>query len=160
MKVRALVMDVDGTLTDGGIFIGASGEIMKNFYVRDGYAIKHMLPQMRILPIIITGRESEIVERRCRELDIVHLYQRSVDKMQDLRRVLAQEQIALEETAYIGDDVNDMECLQAVALAGCPCDAVPEIKKIADFIALSPGGHGAVREFIEWIKENEKNIDS
>lgn len=160
MKIKALVMDVDGTLTDGGIFIGASGEVMKKFYVRDGYAIKHMLPKMRILPIIITGRKSEIVEKRCRELDIVHLCQGSIDKMMDLRKILTQEQIVLEETAYIGDDINDLECLQAVALAGCPGDAVLEVKEIADFIALSPGGHGAVREFIEWMRSNEKDIDS
>lgn len=153
-------MDVDGTLTDGGIFIGASGEVMKKFYVRDGYAIKHMLPKMRILPIIITGRKSEIVEKRCQELDIVHLCQGSIDKMVDLRRILAQEQVSLEEMAYIGDDINDLECLRAAALAGCPSDAVSEVKEIADFIALSPGGHGAVREFIEWMRSNEKDIDS
>ncbi len=160
MKIRALVMDVDGTLTDGGIFIGVSGEVMKKFYVRDGYAIKHMLPRMHILPIVITGRKSEIVARRCGELDIVHLCQGSVDKMTDLRRMLAQEQIMLEETAYIGDDINDLECLQAAALSGCPADAAPEVQAAADFIAPSPGGCGAVREFIEWIKANEKDIDS
>lgn len=159
MKIRALAMDVDGTLTDGGIFISDSGEAMKQFYVRDGYAIKHLLPQMGILPIIITGRESKIVEKRCAELDIVHLYQGSQNKISDLKKLLAQEHIALEETAYIGDDINDLECLKEVALAGCPGDAVAEILEIADFVAQSAGGRGAVREFIEWIKHNEKSIN-
>lgn len=153
-------MDVDGTLTDGGIFISDSGEAMKQFYVRDGYAIRHILPEMGILPLIITGRKSEIVERRCRELDIVHLRQGSRNKIKDLKEILAEEQIAIEETAYIGDDVNDLDCMRSVALAGCPVDAVPEIKEIADFVAQAEGGRGAVREFIEWIKAYEKDINS
>ncbi len=149
--VRALVMDVDGTLTDGGIYIGGSGEAVKRFHVRDGYAIRHMLPACRIIPVIITGRESEIVRIRCAELGIVHLVQGSRDKKADLMRILQKEGISLEETAYIGDDLNDLECMKIAGLSACPADAADKVKEEADYITEHPGGHGAVREFIEWI---------
>ena len=150
-KIKALVMDVDGTLTDGGLYIGEDGELMKRFHVKDGYAIHDILPQMGIIPIIITGRTSKIVLRRCKELGIIRVVQGSRDKVQDLKRILEIEKISLEETAYIGDDLNDLNCMQIVGLKGCPQDAVMEIKKIADYITSSNGGNGAVREFIEWI---------
>lgn len=160
MGIRALVMDVDGTLTDGGIYIGKNGECFKKFYVRDGQAIKHKLPQLGIVPIVITGRESEIVQQRCRELDITLLRQNSTDKEKDLVEILQQEHILLEEVAYIGDDYNDLCCMNIVGLKGCPQDAIQEIKQVADFIAPSKGGYGAVRDFIDWIEKNEKNTNS
>lgn len=151
--IKALVMDVDGTLTDGKLHIGSNGELFKSFDVKDGYAIHDMLPQMGIIPIIITGRVSGIVEYRCKELEIFHVIQGSRDKLSDLKKILAEENIKLEETAYIGDDLNDLECINAVGCKGCPKDAVQEIKHIADFVASKNGGCGAVREFVEWIKE-------
>ncbi len=150
-RIRALVMDVDGTLTDGGIYIGASGEVMKRFFVRDGMAIKHFLPKHGIVPIVITGRESEIVARRCAELDIRHLIQGSEDKLRDLTTALSGLGISPEETAYIGDDVNDLECMRTVGVAACPYDADQCVVDIADYVAKAPGGRGAVREFIEWL---------
>lgn len=155
MKIKALVMDVDGTLTDGGIYTGETSEIMKKFYVRDGYAIKHLLPEYKIIPIIITGRMSEIVNVRCKELSIKHISQGSTNKLQNLKEILSEQNILLSETAYIGDDLNDLECMQAVALKGCPYDAVKSIREIADFVSPSCGGSGAVRDFIEWIIDNE-----
>lgn len=152
-KIKALVMDVDGTLTDGSIYIGENGEIMKRFYVRDGQAIKHFLPRMGIIPIIITGRISEIVLQRCQELDICHLVQGSGDKLSDLKVVLNTLDITLEETAYIGDDVNDLECMQAVGVCACPCDADQSVVKIAHIVTRAAGGYGTVREFIEWLGE-------
>lgn len=151
MKIKALVMDVDGTLTDGGIYMGEKGEVMKRFDVKDGYAIRNMLPQMDIIPIIITGRTSQIVLNRCNELEIKHVVQGSQNKIKDLIRVLEKEKIDLSEVAYIGDDMNDYECMKMVELRGCPNDAVDEIKEISECITKSAGGKGAVREFIGWI---------
>lgn len=155
-NIKALIMDVDGTLTDGGIYIGDSGEMMKCFYVRDGHAIKHFLPELGIIPIVITGRQSDIVRERCSEIGINYVIQGSSDKWSDLNALLSSLGILPEEAAYIGDDVNDKDCMSRVGIAGCPNDAVKEIKGIAHFVAESNGGRGAVREFIEWLVERDE----
>lgn len=151
IKVRALVMDVDGTLTDGGIYIGNDGEIFKKFHVKDGYGICNMLPQLGIIPVVITGRTSAIVEQRCRELGIRYVVQGSIDKEKSLREILGVLEISLEETAYIGDDLNDYDAMKLAGIRGCPQDSAIEIKKISEYVAAAEGGNGAVREFIEWI---------
>lgn len=156
MKIKALVMDVDGTLTDGGIYMGENGEVMKRFDVKDGYAIHNMLPEMGIIPIIITGRISKIVENRCRELEIKKFIQGSKDKVSDLLKVIEALNIKLEETAYIGDDLNDFEVMKIVGVRGCPANAVKEVRNICEFVSLQNGGNGAVREFVEWILCREK----
>ncbi len=158
MKIKALAMDVDGTLTDGGIYIGRNGEIMKRFCVKDGYAINNMLPQMGIIPIIITGRKSEIVQARSSELGITRIIQGSSDKPADLKNMLLKEDILLEETAYIGDDMNDYECMLMVGLRGCPKDADKKIKAIADYVSECEGGKGALRDFVEWLWERGESI--
>ena len=148
-------MDVDGTLTDGGLYIGNNGEIAKRFHVKDGYAIKHLLPEMGIIPVIITGRTSDIVLYRCDELGIKYVIQGSKDKVSDMKKILFQENIALEEVAYIGDDMNDLKCMNIVGMRACPHDAAQEIKQIADYVTEQAGGNGAVREFVEWIRKTE-----
>lgn len=156
-RIKALVMDVDGTLTDGGLYIGNDGEIAKRFHVKDGYAIHDLLPKMGIIPIIITGRKSEIVLCRCKELGITRIVQGSKDKVVSLKEVLARECIDLEETAYIGDDINDLECMKLVGLCGCPNDAAREIISISDYVTSCTGGNGAVREFVEWMREQHSS---
>lgn len=151
--LKALVMDIDGTLTDGGIYMSGQGEAMKKFNVKDGYGICHILPNLGIIPVVITGRESEIVENRCKEMKVAELIQKSADKAVDMRRILSRLEIELDETAYMGDDLNDLECMKLVAVSGCPADAVSEVKRNCDFIATKVGGEGAVREFIDWIAE-------
>ena len=150
-KIKVLAMDVDGTLTDGKINIGKDGEIFKSFDVKDGYAIKHLLPKFDILPVIITGRISKITENRAKELGIEYLYQNIKNKQEILLDLCKKHKIELQNIAYIGDDLNDLEIMQNVALAGCPADAVKEIRSIAHFISNKNGGNGAVRDFIEWI---------
>lgn len=150
-KMKALIMDVDGTLTDGGIYMGQNGEVLKRFSAKDGYAIANILPKYNIIPIIITGRESRIVENRCKELGIVEFVQGSKDKIYDMNKVLKKLQISLDEVAYIGDDLNDCDAMKMVAVRGCPADAVDEIKGICNYVSKYNGGYGAVRAFIEWI---------
>lgn len=155
--VKLLVMDVDGTLTDGKLHIGNSGECFKSFHVRDGYGIHDMLPAMGVKAAVITGRTSQIVKRRCEELDIPILIQGSVDKVQALQEVLDQEKLSWSEVAYIGDDINDFPCMLAVkeagGIIGCPYDAARQVQEICNFITRNNGGNGAVREFIEWMEE-------
>ena len=155
MKIKMLVMDVDGTLTDGRIYMGADGEVMKAFDVRDGYGIKHILPKHDIIPVIITGRRSAIVERRCAELDITELYQGVADKLEKLKALADKYGLVREEIAYIGDDVNDIACMQYAGLSACPSDALDKVRSLADYVCSAPGGRGAVRELVDRITADE-----
>ena len=151
--IKYLVMDVDGTLTDGKIYIGNEGEVFKAFDVKDGYAIHYILPQYGITPVIITGRDSVIMEKRCAEIGIKLLFQGVSDKISVLRDVVKGN--SLDCVAYIGDDLNDLKCMQLIkeegGLIGCPSDAIKQVKAIASFQSTKTGGNGAVREFIEYI---------
>ena len=151
MKIKLLVMDVDGTLTDGRIYVGAQGEVMKAFDVRDGYAIAHLLQEKGITPVIITGRSSEIVAQRAKELKIKELYQGVSNKLEKLQAVAAIYDAAAEEIAYIGDDLNDLPCIAYCGLTACPADAVPQVLEAVDYVCAHDGGRGAVREFIDRI---------
>lgn len=150
MNIKMLVMDVDGTLTDGRIYIGANGEVMKAFDVKDGYAIVH-LREKGIEPVIITGRSSEIVQERAKELGIIELYQGVSDKLQQLKFVAQKLNCRLDEVAYIGDDLNDLECIDYCGITGCPSDAVNSVREKVQYICRNEGGRGAVREFIDWL---------
>lgn len=152
--IKLLVMDVDGTLTDGSIFMGEHGEIMKRFNCKDGYGIQNIVPKLGIIPAIITGRESEILVKRCGELRIKQLVQNCQDKVPVLRKMAEELGIELSEVAYIGDDLNDFAVMEIVGLRGCPSDAVKEIKDLCEYVCSAEGGRGAVREFIEWIRDN------
>jgi 3-deoxy-D-manno-octulosonate 8-phosphate phosphatase (KDO 8-P phosphatase) len=152
---KLLVMDVDGTLTDGKIYVGEQGEIFKAFNVKDGYAIHEILPKYNILPVIITGRVSNIVENRAKELGIIHIYQGVKDKLNLIYELTKKLALSFEDLAYIGDDDNDFEAMKVAALVGCPADASENVLKQADFISSKIGGNGAVREFIEWIVKNK-----
>ena len=149
MKIKLLVMDVDGTLTDGKIYMGENGEVMKAFNIKDGYAIAHMLPEMGIIPVIITGRESKIVENRAKELGITELYQGVGNKLAQLKKVAEKYYATPEEIAYIGDDLNDLECIDYCGFSACPADAVDDVKGKCDYICKTVAGEGAVRELIE-----------
>lgn len=156
VKIKALVMDVDGTLTDGKVYMGVSGEIMKAFDIKDGYMIAR-LSTYNIIPIIITGRESEILINRCKELNIHELHQGVHEKLNCLKQILQSYKLNLTEVAYIGDDLNDKECLEVCGLTGCPADAVFAIRQCVDYICSNKGGNGAVREFIEYIINKNNN---
>lgn len=149
--IKYLVMDVDGTLTDGKIYMGAHGEMMKAFNIKDGCGIHDIAIPGGIIPVIITGRTSEIVKKRCGELGIQQVYQGIKNKIEQLNSIAED----LSQVAYIGDDINDLSCMipvkEAGGVVGCPADAVERVKEISDFVALHNGGDGAVRDFIEWI---------
>ncbi len=149
--IKLLVMDVDGTLTDGRIYVGAQGELMKAFDVRDGYAIAHILPEYGIVPVIITGRSSEIVSNRAKELGIAELHQGVSDKLKMLREIAAKYDVSAEKIAYIGDDLNDLPCIRYCGVTACPADAVSLVLEQVDYVCKHNGGRGAVREYIEWL---------
>lgn len=150
MKIRFLVMDVDGTLTDGKIYMSSQGELFKAFDIKDGYTI-YTLDKIGIIPIIITGRVSEIVERRATELKITEIHQGVRDKMSKLQEVLSKYNGNIDEVAYIGDDYNDKECMIECGYSGCPSDSEPDIKPYVDYVCSCNGGKGALREFVKQI---------
>lgn len=163
--IKFLVMDVDGTLTDGKIYMGNDGEVFKAFDVKDGCGIKDILPTANdnegIIPIIITARKSQILVNRCKELNLKELYQGIRNKKEKLDAILEKysemdhENYNYSHVAYIGDDILDLQCMNHInaagGIVGCPRDAVKDVLKVSSFISEHDGGNGAVREFIEWI---------
>ncbi len=148
--IKMIIMDIDGTLTDGKIYIGSEGEVMKAFNVKDGLGIRKLLVN-GIVPVIITGRKSKIAAYRAKELNITEVHQGISDKVSELKRVCEKYQLTLNEVAYIGDDENDLECIKLCGYSGCPADAVNDVKKVVNFISKLNGGEGAVREYIEYL---------
>ena len=153
--VKYLVLDVDGTLTDGRIYIGADGEMMKAFHVRDGYGIRHLLPPAGITPVLLTGRQSDIVLRRAKELGVENIVQACGDKREAVAALARRFGEALSAFAYMGDDLNDLPAMEQIrdagGVTGCPSDADKKVKALADYISPLKGGDGAARDFIEWI---------
>ena len=152
-RIKYLIMDVDGTLTDGKIYMGNDGELCKAFSIKDGCGIHDILIPAGIEPVIITGRSSKILENRCKELGIEKLYQGVSNKIEKLDEVL--QGGSYSEVAYIGDDINDLSCMKVIkeagGVVGCPADAASEVLDITDYVSVKNGGDGAVREFIEWL---------
>lgn len=154
-KIKLLVMDVDGTMTDGKIHMGISGEVFKTFDIKDGYAIHEILPKYGIRSAIITGRKSNIVLNRASELEIDYVFQGIKDKTAQIREIASELDISVSQIAYIGDDMIDLEAMKLCGVSGCPADAVDEVRSISSFVSAKRGGDGAVREFIEWLVNND-----
>ena len=151
-RIRALVLDVDGVLTDGRLWYGPRGESLKVFHVRDGHGIKQVIAAgVRI--IVISGRQSAAVTRRCRELGIRDVHQGVADKLQLLRKLCSRSRIDLGEVACIGDDTPDVEILRAVGLSFAVHDAHPDARAVAQRITQAAGGRGAVREVCDSLLE-------
>lgn len=151
MDIKLLVMDVDGTLTDGCIYMGANGEMMKAFHCQDSPGIRRLLPKAGITPAILTGRSSHIVTQRAAEMGITHVYQGVDDKLPKLRWLAEELGLTPDQIAYIGDDINDLDCIRYCGCTACPSDSAAEILPEVDYVCKRGGGRGAVREFIQWL---------
>ncbi|MDA8123181.1 MAG: HAD-IIIA family hydrolase [Deltaproteobacteria bacterium] len=149
-RVRLFLTDVDGVLTDGGIAYDSEGREIKRFHVRDGHGIK-MLQRAGVEVGIITGRKSEVVEVRAKELGISLVRQGAVDKVEAWRRILEETGFSPAETSYVGDDIVDVPLMRKVGFAAAVADAEGYVLEAADFVSLRTGGHGAVREIIEFV---------
>ncbi len=158
--IRLLALDVDGTLTDGRLYIGNEGELCKAFDVKDGCGICDILPRYGIRAAVITARKSRIVEERCRELSIADALQGCRDKAGGIRALAEKYGYkpdvggVYREIAYMGDDLLDIACMALCAVSACPADAAGAVRLQASHVCRSAGGQGAVREFIEWLVEN------
>ncbi|MEA3498928.1 MAG: HAD hydrolase family protein [Campylobacterota bacterium] len=158
--IELIVLDVDGTLTDGKIIYTNNGDELKNFDVKDGLAIASWTKKYNKKVAIITGRKSTLVQRRAKELGVTHLYQGVDNKDEILENILKEENITWEQTAGIGDDLNDFKMLQKVGISFAVGDAVEDIKNSCDVVTKSNGGYGAVREMVEYILklDNHKEL--
>lgn len=149
-EIKMLAMDVDGTLTDGKIYMGSKGEVCKAFNIKDGLGINQLIKN-GILPVIITGRRSAIVENRAKELGITEVYQGVEDKAAVLGQIASKYGFGLGQVAYVGDDCNDLEVMAAAGLVFAPADAAKEVLEYADIVVTSKGGEGAVREVADYL---------
>ena len=144
--IKLLVLDVDGVMTDGSIYLDAEQELFKSFNAKDGMGISCAI-RCGLQVAIITGRCSPIIRRRARELGIVEVCENVKEKRSALAELLQKYNLSLNETAYVGDDLNDLPVLTQVGLACAPADAVEEVKQVAE----KKGGGGAVRQITEFI---------
>jgi 3-deoxy-D-manno-octulosonate 8-phosphate phosphatase (KDO 8-P phosphatase) len=149
-RVKLVVFDVDGVLTDGGLWYGADGEVMKRFDVKDGHAM--VLARITGLPVaLLTARTSRIVEARGAELKLAKVYQGRREKGPAFTEICAELGVAPQDTAYMGDDVNDLPAMDQAGLSACPQDAAPEVKTHVHYVAAKAGGHGCARELLELV---------
>ena len=152
--IKLIVLDVDGTLTDGKLYVTNLGDEMKAFNVKDGLGITQAISQGKEIAII-TGKTSQIVTKRCQELGIKEIHQGIKNKIATLDLILEKYSISYDNVAYMGDDLIDLAVMKKCKLAGAPKDSVEEILNISDFTSTKNGGDGAVREFIEYILKKE-----
>ena len=157
-RVRLMVFDVDGVLTDGRLLVGPEGEISKAFDTLDGHGIK-LLAQAGITSAIITGRQSEIVAWRAGELGIEHLYQGVADKREAFAHLLTATQLEATDAGYMGDDWPDLAVMRRCGFAAAPANAHPEVIQRVHWVAEARGGHGAVREVCDAILRAQHRYD-
>ena len=158
VKIKLFLSDVDGVMTDAGMYYTESGDEFKKFNTHDGMGFQ-MLREAGIRTGIITTENTKIVANRAAKLKIDYLYQGKGfgNKLQAAKEICEKENITLKEVAYIGDDINCIELLQSVGVAACPNNSVKSVKQINGIIHLEKsGGDGAVREFVEMILINKK----
>lgn len=156
-RIRLLVLDVDGVMTDGRLYFGPRGEALKVFHVRDGQGIKH-LDAAGIQVSVISGRRSKMVSARCRDLGVAHVIQGARDKLAAFTKLRAKLRIAASECACVGDDSLDVPLMSAVRLAFAVADAHRDALRAAHVVTSLPGGQGAVREVCDYILDARKRV--
>jgi len=149
-RIRLFATDVDGVLTDAGMYYAESGDEWKKFNTHDGMGIK-LLQRAGIVTAIVTQERTKLVARRAEKLAIPELHQGVMDKLSCVREMAARHGLTLSQVAFIGDDINDLETLTAVGFSATPADGMPQVAAVVDYVCQKKGGEGAVREIIEMI---------
>jgi YrbI family 3-deoxy-D-manno-octulosonate 8-phosphate phosphatase len=149
-RIRLFATDVDGVLTDAGMYYSESGDEWKKFNTRDGMGIK-LLQKAGLITAIVTQERTRLVARRAEKLAIPELHQGVMDKLSVIRDMAERHGISLQQIAYIGDDVNDIEALKAVGVSAAPADGLPQVLEVVDYVCQKKGGEGVVRELAELI---------
>ncbi len=148
-EIKMLALDVDGVMTDGGMYYTEGGEEVKRFDTKDGRGIIHLQREGVEVVIISSGFKETIISERCKTLGIKKYYVGTSGKLEILEQFCQESKIKLAEVAYIGDDINDRDVIKAVGFSACPADAVGSIKSIVDVVLTKNGGYGCIREFID-----------
>jgi len=148
--IELLVLDVDGVLTDGGIYVDDDGKETKKFHVRDGAGIAYW-KRLGKRVAILSGRQCAAVEHRAKELNLDRVYQGRLEKRPVLEEILRLEGLSAEKACFVGDDLADIPAMSVAGLAITVADAAPEVRAVAHWVTQRPGGHGAVREAIEYL---------
>ena len=158
-KIRLLVIDVDGTMTDAGIYYDGQGKELKKFCTRDaaGFFAAH---KVGIRIMVLTGRECEATTQRMKELKVDYLFQNVKDKASFLKAFLKENSIPKDEIGYIGDDLNDFQPMRLAGFIGCPADSCAEVIAFSDYVSTVRGGEGAVRDIIEHILRESNEWES
>lgn len=157
-KIKLIAIDVDGTLTDGTIYINEIGEEIKGFNVKDGTGI--VLAKLAgIIPVIISGKKSKAVENRVKVLGIEEYYEGIHDKRKVMEEMIEKYNLNWENCSFIGDDIVDIEVIKLVGFSASPRDAHPSVKNHVDFVSNFEGGRGAVREIIDFILKKQNRLD-
>lgn len=156
--VDVVFSDVDGVLTDSCINIGDNGEIFKSFDVKDGYGIVKWNDHDNREFVIVTSRSSAAVEHRATEIGIDEVHQGVTNKRETITQIAERLEADLDNAAYIGDDVSDVEAMKAVGTACCPADAVSEVRSECSYITPRDGGHGAVRDILGYLEKSSKTV--
>jgi len=152
-KIKLLITDVDGVLTDTGVYYSAKGEELKRYSIRDGMGIERLKNLVNVETAIMTRENTDIVKSRANKLKITKLFMGILEKEKTLNEILTNSNLEVEEVAYMGDDTNDVEIMKLVGLSACPNDATKFAKDVSDLIVESKGGNGALRDFVELIIE-------
>lgn len=158
LRIRAMIFDVDGVLSDGHILLGPQGDEWKAFHARDGIGFK-CLHAVGLVSGIITARSSPAIQRRASELGIRDVVLGSSDKREALIQLCKRRELALEEVAFMGDDLQDLKAMMTAGLALSVADCPPEVAERADYVTRAPGGSGAAREAIEWVLKQQSRWD-
>jgi 3-deoxy-D-manno-octulosonate 8-phosphate phosphatase (KDO 8-P phosphatase) len=158
-RIRLMVFDVDGVLTDGSLHFGADGEMIKTFNVLDGHGIK-LLQQSGVVTAIISARQSALVARRAADLGITHVQQGVHDKLSGYQALLAECGVEAEACGFIGDDVIDLPVLTRVGFAASVPNGHPEVRSRVHYITTASGGRGAVRELCDFILRAQGNYEA
>ena len=152
-KIKLLLTDCDGVLTDTGSYYSQNGEEMKRFSIRDGMGVERLRSLADVETGIVTGENTGIVSSRAAKLKIEEVHLGIKDKVQTLNEIIKRRNFKLEEIAFIGDDTNDVEIMKIVGLSACPSDATKFAKAVADIVVENVGGNGAFRDFAELLIE-------
>lgn len=155
-KIRCIVLDVDGVLTDGTIMVTESGEFLRSFNVKDGYAIQ-LAVKRGIKVFVISGGQSKGVLERMKRLGVDQIHLGISNKLSLLQKISSSEGLKPDEILFVGDDIPDLESMRWCGVSVCPADAAEDIKKISSFISPFKGGKGVVRDIIEKILKLQDN---
>ncbi|MFD2574103.1 KdsC family phosphatase [Spirosoma soli] len=160
VRIKLVLTDCDGVLTDAGVYYGENGEVLKKFNIRDGMGVVRLRDLFGVETGIVTGEKSPSVVTRAAKLKITELHLDAQDKLSLLGGILERKGLDASEVAFIGDDVNDLEILQAVGFSACPADATRYNKAVVDYCCEAKGGEGCFRELAELIIDAKQSVSS